>query len=115
MKRRAKAAEKRTVALALTWDGARWPVRKLPSSARAFLTGRARNSAVPTSLELTKLLTRDEIRELRICWVPRLKGGAEVLAEPFAVPGSRRLAFAAAKVQPLGDCLGVVYRKTISL
>lgn len=99
----------RVVALALTWDGARWPVRGLQPKARAFLGG---SGAVPSSKAMAKLLAQNAVWELRVCWVPRLKGGADVLAEPFATSDGLRVAFRLVKTVRLGDMLGVVYRKT---
>ncbi len=101
----------RTVALALTWDGARWPMGKLPPKARQFLAGRAKTPPVPTAKIFSKLFAADAIREIRICWVPRLKGGDEVLSASFAVPKNRRLGFTATKTVRLGDMLGVIYRR----
>ncbi len=109
-----KAAKKiaagpgRVIALALTWDGSRTSVRSLPSAARAFL-GRTLGR-VPGSASLAKLLAAGEIRELRICWVPQLQGGDEVLAVPFPAPGGLRLRFRAIRQRRFGDVLGVVYR-----
>ena len=96
------------VAFALTWDGARWPVRGLPPKARAFLGG---GKPVSSAKAMAKLLAQDAVRELRVCWVPRLKGGADVLAEPFATQDGLRVAFRSVKTVRLGDMLGVVYRK----
>jgi hypothetical protein len=97
------------IALALTWDGARWPVASLPAKARAFLT--PHGYAAPARREVARLLAADAISELRICWVPRLKGGDDVLAEIFATPGGRRVPFRATKTTRFGDVLGVVYRR----
>lgn len=107
-------APNRVVALALTWDGARWPVKKLPPKAQAFLVGRSKALPVPAAKELSKLFADDAIREIRICWVPRLRGGEEVLAAPFAVPGNKRLGFTVARITLLGDILGVIYRKRLA-
>jgi hypothetical protein len=76
-----KIPPNRVVALALTWDGARWPVRTLPPKARAFLTTRFRE--LPSVAKMAMLLAADEVKEIRVCWVPRLKGGKAVLSEPF--------------------------------
>ncbi len=92
------------IAMALTWDGARWPSRGLPPKARAFLTGQT-----PTSRQVSKLAAEDELREIRICWVPRLKGGEAVLADPF--PTTKRRAFRMVLSQSFGDVLGVIYRR----
>jgi len=110
MKRAQAKAPVRAIALALTWDGARWP-GKLPPKARAFLAGKSKSLSTPTTKELSRLFSTDEIREMRICWVPRLKGGREVLSEPLTVPGRKRLGFAAIKMIRLGDSLGVIYRR----
>jgi hypothetical protein len=104
-------APNHALALALTWDGVRWPIKKLPSKARAFLAGRSKSLPVPTARELSRLFAGDAIRELRICWVPCLKGGEDVLSEPFASPAGRRLGFTATRITRLGDILGVVYRR----
>ncbi|MDB4793587.1 hypothetical protein OAG63_00980 [Methylacidiphilales bacterium] len=105
-------SNKRTVALALTWDGARWPLGKLPPKARAFLTGKSKISPPPTARELSRFFAEDEISEMRICWVPRLKGGKDVLTEPFAPPEGKRLGFAIVRITSLGDILGVIYRRS---
>ncbi len=102
-----KAAAK--IALALTWDGARWPVASLPPKARAFLS--APDYAVPTRREAARLLAANAVGELRVCWVPRLKGGDDVLAEIFAAPKGKRVPFRAVKTTHFGDVLGVVYRR----
>jgi hypothetical protein len=103
-----KSAHGRVVALALTWDGSRWPVRSLPPAARAFLGRRAGRS--PSAAVLGQRLAGGEIRELRICWVPRLQGGDNVLAAPFVTPDGLRVRFRAARSRRIGDLLGVVYR-----
>jgi hypothetical protein len=107
-----KAAQKRTarqvVALALTWDGGRWPVRSLPPAARAFL--HAGSGKLPNAVNLAKLLADGKVGELRICWVPRLRGGDDVLAAPFSTPDGLRVRFRAMKPRRFGDVLGVVYR-----
>ena len=101
------------IALALTWDGARWPVKKLPPKARAFLAGgsRSKNLSVPTAKALSGLFADDAIREIRICWVPWLKGGEEVLSAPSATPVNERLGFTVTRTRRLGDILGVIYRR----
>ena len=112
MKRSGKTAgEESVIALALTWDGARWPVRTLPPKARAFLTGRLRIAAAPSAVEMGKLFARDEVREIRVCWVPRLKGGNAVLSEPFLMPKGGRITFKATPGTRFGDILGVIYRR----
>jgi len=95
------------VALALTWDGARWPKRSLPAKAKAFLG----DKTVPSRSSLTRLFTQDQVKEIRICWVPRLKGGVDTLSEPFPTADGKRLPFTAVKTTPFGDVLGVVYRR----
>ncbi len=92
------------VALALGWDGTRLPEARLPAAARKFL-GSAKELA-PGELAAR----RDEIAELRICWVPRLTGGAATLADSFIPMAGRRVPFRAVRKVRLGDCLGVVYR-----
>ena len=97
------------IALALTWDGARWPLKSLPPKARTFL--RAKGFASPTRREVARLLAMDVVKELRLCWVPKLKGGDDVLAEVFAAPKNKRVPFRAVKTSQFGDVLGVVYRR----
>ncbi|HEX4139263.1 MAG TPA: hypothetical protein VHY09_02880 [Candidatus Methylacidiphilales bacterium] len=97
------------IALALTWDGARWPAASLPSKARAFLSAKGFSS--PSLREATRLLAADAVGEMRLCWVPRLKGGDDVLAEIFAAPKGKRVPFRAVKTTRFGDVLGVVYRR----
>lgn len=101
---------KQAVALALTWDGSRWPEKKLPPKARAFLGTATKNKSI--TQKLSTLFADDRISEIRICWVPRLKGGKDVLTGPFTTPTGRRLSFVANKIVPLGDHLGVVYRRS---
>jgi hypothetical protein len=103
-----RSATGRVVALALTWDGSRWPARSLPPAARAFL-GRTLGRA-PRAASMSELLAAGKIRELRICWAPRLQGGDEVLAAPFSPPGGRRVRFRTVEQRRFGDVLGVVYR-----
>ena len=116
MKNPGKAAEGRrakapSIAMALTWDGARCPARTLPSAARAFLAGRAGKGKVLSAQKLATLFAGDQIKEIRICWVPLLKGGPGVLSEPFQAPTDGRLAFRAVKTVRFGDVLGVIYRR----
>jgi hypothetical protein len=106
----AKSA-RRIAALALTWDGARWPVRSLPPRCRAFLSGTGKKSPLLSASSLALLFARDEIDEIRICWVPQLKGGDDVLAAPFSALGNKRLPFRVIRQVRLGDNLGVVYRR----
>jgi hypothetical protein len=107
-----KKSAPRVLALALTWDGARWPVRTLPPKARAFLAGGSRMAAAPSAREIATLFSGDQIGEIRICWVPRLKGGGEVLSEPFQTPLGTRIGFQSVKTVRFGDVLGVIYRRT---
>jgi len=97
------------IALALTWDGARSPVASLPPKARAFLGAKGFSS--PTRREAARLLAADAVGELRLCWVPKLKGGDDVLAEIFATPKGKRVPFRAVKTTQFGDVLGVTYRR----
>jgi len=103
--------KKGVVALALTWDGARWPVRSLPSKARAFLASKSSEIFTPPVQVLSKLFSDDQVRELRICWVPKLRGGSTVLSGPFPVPAGKRLAFRAVRTAQFDGLLGVIYRK----
>jgi hypothetical protein len=100
------------LALALTWDGARYPVSKLPSKARAFLKARVGSQKSPSPRAVARLLKSDQLEEIRICWVPRLKGGTAVLSEPFERVTRTRIAFRAARTIALGDHLGVIYRRS---
>jgi hypothetical protein len=110
--RRPKANSKTgVVALALTWDGARCPVRSLPAKARAFLRGNAEKISILSSGAVSALFVDDQVREIRICWVPRLQGGSEVLSELFETADGKRLAFQAIKSVRFGEMLGVVYRR----
>ena len=115
MKRVVKAkAGHRVIALALTWDGARWPVRSLPPKARAFLTGKSRSAAVPSERKMAELFADDQVREMRVCWVPRLKGGGAVLSQPFQTPMGMRIGFQSVRTVRFGDVLGVIYRRVKS-
>ena len=100
------------ISLALTWDGARWPIRTLPPKARAFLAGKSIAAKNPTAREMAEIFADDQVSEIRICWVPRLKGGEDVLSDPFQTPEGARLGFKAIKTIPFGDTLGVIYRRT---
>jgi len=112
MKRIGKAISNDGVmALALTWDGARWPKQRLPLKARAFLSSKSSGTSVPAPQKAAKLLADDRVKELRICWVPQLKGGKEVLSEPFQTAAGMRLGFTARKTVRFGDILGVIYRR----
>jgi hypothetical protein len=97
------------IALALTWDGARCPVASLPPKARAFLGAKGFSS--PTRREAARLLAADAVGEIRLCWVPKLKGGDDVLAEIFAAPKNKRVPFRAVRMAQFGDVLGVVYKR----
>jgi hypothetical protein len=107
MKKRRASPKK--MAVALTWDGARWPVRRLGAKARAFLAG-GKAVPAPSGMEMARFFSSDEIAELRICWVPKLAGGDSALTDPFSTSDGKRLAFSAVKTVSLGDVLGVVYR-----
>jgi hypothetical protein len=96
------------LALAMTWDGARWPVRRLPAAARAFLKAEER---APSSAKVRRFFEEDRVSELRVCWVPRLRGGENVLCAPFMTTTGLRLGFRTAKINQFGDVLGVVYRR----
>lgn len=99
--------------LALTWDGARWPTRGLSPKARAFLKRnlQARTVTAPSGMSVSELLENDQVRELRICWVPRLKGGDDVLSDPFLTARGLRLSFEAVRSRTFNDVLAVVYRR----
>jgi hypothetical protein len=91
--------------VALTWDGARWPIGRLSAPARAFLGG----PKAPEKEEVAELFRADEVGEIRVCWVPRLAGGDEVLAASFQP--SVRVNFRVARTKRFGDVLGMVYRR----
>jgi hypothetical protein len=101
----------KTIVLALTWDGARWPLRKLPPKARAFLARANRAPAIPSAQKMAELFANDSVSQLRVCWVPRLLGGDNVLSEPFSTPVGMRMGFKASKPILFGDILGVVYSR----
>jgi hypothetical protein len=110
-RRRGKSAGA-VVALALTWDGARWPTRTLPPKARAFLSGESQGATIPSARKMAELFADDQVREIRVCWVPRLKGGSAVLSESFQTPAATRIGFQSVKTVRFGDVLGVIYRRT---
>lgn len=102
------------IARALTWDGARWPARTLPPKARAFLKDKSAKSldaTVSSAQKIAELFAGDQVREIRICWVPFLKGGGEVLSEPFQTSAGMRIGFQSVKTVRFGDILGVIYRR----
>jgi hypothetical protein len=92
-------------AAALTWDGVRVPAHRLPVKARAFL-----GKSTPPS-KLAALIAAQDLTELRICWVPRLKGGTDVLCPPFTTPNGKRIPFRLTRTVSFGDILGAVYRR----
>jgi len=99
MKRTGKIASANgVVALALTWDGARWPAKSLPPKARAFLKGPAKNLVVPDSRKLSAHFSDNQV-------------GPEVLSEPFQTASGKRLNFRSVETTHFGDVLGVVYRR----
>ncbi len=100
------------IAVALTWDGARRPVRTLPPKARAFLTGKSEGVSVPSARKMARLFADDRVREIRVCWVPRLNGGSDVLSEPFQTATGTRIGFRSVKTVRFGDNLGVIYRRS---
>ncbi len=97
------------IALALTWDGARRPMTSLPAKARAWLG--VRGYVSPSRRAAAAMFAGNAVTEMRICWVPQLNGGDNVLAAPFAAPSGRRIAFRAQKTIRFGDVLGVSYRR----
>lgn len=90
---------------ALSWDGARLPPAKLPVKARAFL------GEIISAKKFAALLTKSGPLELRICWVPRLRGGTDLLVPPFATRDGRRVCFRLVRTIPFGSILGAVYRR----
>jgi hypothetical protein len=103
------SSAKNVIALALTWDGSRWPSGSLPPSARAFLRKKA--ALLPNATAMAKLFARDQVREIRLCWVPRLSGGDNVLSASFPTSNGKRLRFRATSKTRFGDILGVIYRR----
>jgi hypothetical protein len=101
----------RVIAVALTWDGARWPVRTLSPNARAFLSGKSNQVLAPSRRKISRLFADDQVKEIRVCWVPRLKGGVDVLSDPFQAFDGKRLVFRPTKTIRFGDILGVIYRR----
>jgi hypothetical protein len=96
--------KKSAAGFALTWDGARWPAARLKPRARAFLApSLSPKKAMAALLDGT-------VNEMRICWVPRLKGGKAVLSDPFTTVDGKRIPFRMTKTVKFGDVLGVVYR-----
>jgi hypothetical protein len=102
---------KRVVATALTWDGVRLPLRSLPPKAQTFLRRKKTEAMLPSAKNLAELFTANEVDEIRICWVPQLRGGDDALAKVFSSPHGKRLPFHVTKTQPFGDILGVIYRR----
>ena len=111
MKAKTKAVPKKSavVALALAWDGSRCSMRSLPGKARVFLG--AGSKKIPEMAELSRLLAEGKISEMRICWVPRLQGGRDVLCAPFVPPEGARIRFQVVKQKRFGDVLGMVLRR----
>jgi hypothetical protein len=106
------SAKASVVVLALTWDGARWPLASLPPKARVFFRAGSAKKITPFAAKMAALLTDDQVQEIRICWVPRLKGGSDVLTNPFITPDGLRMAFRMLRTAHFGDVLGVVYRRS---
>ena len=92
-------------AAALTWDGARHPARRLPARARTFL------GPVTPAKKLAAMLCGTGALELRICWIPRLRGGEDVLLPPFETSDGKRVAFKLVRTTSFGPLLGAVYRR----
>jgi hypothetical protein len=114
MKRRTtrSAAPGDAIALALTWDGSRWPAKRLSAKARSFLADGSPKKSAYSAKTIAQLLTDDRVREIRLCWVPRLSGGDDVLTIPFTTPGGKRIGFRIARRAIFGEVLGVVYRRS---
>jgi hypothetical protein len=93
------------VAAALHWDGSRATTRRLPARARSFL------GPITPAARLAKTLALGEPMELRICWVPELRGGPDVLVPSFSTPDGKRLVFHTVRTVPFGAVLGLVYRR----
>jgi len=101
---------KQVIAAALAWDGARLPVRSLPPKARAFLRGKSDDATLPSAKKAAELFSAEAVRELRICWVPQLRGG-EPITDIFPAPKGKRIPFHTVKAIRFGEILGVVYRR----
>jgi len=99
-----------TVALAMTWDGARYPARSLRPKARAFLAHNSR--ALPSQNKMSALFANERVNEIRVCWVSKLRGGDEVLCDAFPAPSGKRMRFQSTRTVRFGDVLGVIYRPT---
>ncbi len=98
------------IAVALTWDGARHPTRSLPPKARAFLAHKS--TSLPARKKMATLFADDGVKEIRVCWVPKLRGGDAILGETFPAPLGKRVRFQSARTVRFGDVLGVIYRRT---
>jgi hypothetical protein len=97
------------IGLALTWDGSRWPARSLPAKARAFLAGK--DIITSGRRAVARLMADDGVEEIRICWVPSLMGGDDVLTGPFSAKDGKRIPFKVAQTKLFGEICGVVYRR----
>ncbi len=93
------------VTAALYWDGSRATLRQLPARARTFL------GSVTPPARLARTLAQGQPLELRICWVPQLQGGADVLIPPFPTDDGKRIVFQTIRTVSFGQVLGVVYRR----
>jgi riboflavin biosynthesis pyrimidine reductase len=62
---------------------------------------------------MAELLAGDQVKEIRVCWAPRLKGGSEVLSTPFPTPDGLKMGFHFVRSMRFGDVLGVIYRRRI--
>ena len=105
LRRRHADPMKSRAAVALTWDGTRFPARRLPAKARAFL-----GKSTPPA-KLAALIAAQNLTELRICWVPRLRGGDDVLTAPFTTKDGKRIPFRLVRALLFGNVLGAVYRR----
>lgn len=92
-------------AAALSWDGAQVSPTRLTAKARAFL------GPLTSAKKMAALLAVASPIELRICWVPRLRGGSNVLQPPFDTFDGKRVAFRTIRTVAFGEILGVVYRR----
>ena len=59
---------------------------------------------------MARLIATRKLSELRICWVPRLQGGKDVLTAPFISEDGKRLLFRLVRTFTFGEVLGAVYR-----
>jgi riboflavin biosynthesis pyrimidine reductase len=84
-------------------------MRALPAGVRKFL--RPSGVSAPSSAQVSRLLQNGELEEIRICWVPVLAGGDQVITLPFPTPRQMRINFRAVSLKQIGDILCAIYRR----